>query len=133
MSVMWAATSPESGLFHPVEIRSEVEDLSDRFNDLRSCGQGYVEVRSPDKEFPVLILAFRGDHAIAYLMTDPERVSLLVGDGTAPSGAEVEVPIMDDLAAFTGDFVLDTDQAWDLVHDFTQTRAAGPLGEWCEL
>ena len=41
------------------------------------------------------------------------------------SGAEVEVPIMDDLAAFTGDFVLDTDRAWDLVHDFTQTRAAG--------
>jgi len=28
-----------------------------------------------------------------------------------PSGAEVEVPIMDDLAAFTGDFVLDIDRA----------------------
>jgi hypothetical protein len=45
MSVVWAATSPESGLFHPVERRSEVKDLSDRFNDLRSRGQGYVEVR----------------------------------------------------------------------------------------
>lgn len=31
-----------------------------------------------------------------------------------PSGAVVEVPIMDDLAAFTGDFVLDIDRAWDL-------------------
>ncbi|MGW3917581.1 hypothetical protein ACWEBX_39870 [Streptomyces sp. NPDC005070] len=133
MSVMWAATSPESGLFHPVERRSEVKDLSDRINDLRSCGQGYVEVRSPDNEFPVLILAFRGDHAIIHLMSDAERMSLLVGDGTVPSGAEVEVPIMDDLAAFTGDFVLDTDRAWGLVYDFTQTRAAGPLGEWCEL
>ncbi|MEW1681755.1 hypothetical protein [Streptomyces sp. NPDC093594] len=133
MSVVWAATSPTSGLFHPVERRSEVKDLSDRFNDLRSCGQGYVEVRSPNREFPVLIVAFRGDHAVIYLMSDAERMSLLAGDGTVPSGAEVEVPIMDDLAAFTGDFVLDVDRAWDLVHDFTQTQAAGPLGEWCDL
>lgn len=133
MSVVWAATSPESGLFHPVERRSEVKDLSDRFNDLRSLGLGYVEVRSPTREFPVLILGFRDDHAVIHLMSDSERMSLLVGDGTVPAGAEVEVLIMDDLAAFTGDFVLDIDRAWDLVHDFTQTWAAGPLGEWCEL
>ena len=133
MSVVWAATSPESGLFHPVERRSEVKDLSDRFNDLRSRGQGYVEVRSPNRKVPVLILAFRNDHAVVHLMSDTEQVSLLVGDGTVPSGAEVEVPIMDDLAVFTGNFVLDTDRAWELVHDFTQTWAAGPLSEWCEL
>ncbi|MEU9663888.1 hypothetical protein [Streptomyces chartreusis] len=133
MSVVWAATSPESGLFHPVERRSEVNDLSDRFNDLRSCGQGYLEVRLPDREFPVLILAFRDDHAVVHLMCDTEQMSLLVGDGTVPSGAEVEVPIMDDLAVFTGDFVLNIDRAWELVHDFTQTRAAEPLGEWREL
>ncbi|MFJ4467495.1 hypothetical protein ACIP2X_08375 [Streptomyces sp. NPDC089424] len=133
MSVVWAATSPESGLFHPVERGSEVKDLADRFNELRSRGQGYVEVWSPNREFPVLILAFRDDHAVVHLMSDAERVSLLVGDGTVPSSAEVEVPIMDDLAAFTGDFALHIDRAWDLLHDFTQTRAAGPLGKWCEL
>ena len=66
-------------------------------------------------------------------MSDTERMSLLVGDGTVPSAAEVEVPIMDDFVTFAGDFVLDIDRAWDLLHDFTQTRAAGPLGEWCEL
>ncbi|SEF17609.1 hypothetical protein SAMN05216533_8427 [Streptomyces sp. Ag109_O5-10] len=81
----------------------------------------------------MLTLAFRDDHAAVHLMSDTERMSLLAGDGTAPSGAEVEVPIMDGLAAFTGDFVLDVDRAWDLVHVFTQTREAGPLGEWCEL
>ncbi|GHG98512.1 hypothetical protein [Streptomyces lanatus] len=133
MSVVWAATSPELGLFHEVERRSEVKGLTDRFNELRSLGQGYIEVRLPDMEFPTLILAFRDDQAVVHLMSDPERMSLLVGDGTVPSGAEVEVPIMDDLAAFTGDFVLNVDRAWELVHDFTQTRAAGPLGEWCEL
>ncbi|MEW2079336.1 MULTISPECIES: hypothetical protein [unclassified Streptomyces] len=133
MSVVWAATSPESGLFSPVERRSEVKGLSDRFNDLRSLGQGYVEVRLPNREFPMLMLAFRDDHAVVQLMSDPERMSLLVGDGTVPSDAEVEVPIMGDLATFTGDFVLDVDRAWELVHDFTQMRAAGPLGEWPEL
>ncbi|MFD9318212.1 hypothetical protein ACFWDQ_10975 [Streptomyces sp. NPDC060053] len=133
MSVVWAATSSESGLFHPVERRSEVKDLSDRFDDLRSCGQGYLEIRSPNREFPVLILAFREHHAVVHLMSDTERMSLLAGDGTVPSGAEVEVPIMDDLALFAGDFVLDIDRAWELVHDFTQTRAASPPGEWCEL
>src|SRR3954466_15047836 len=130
MSVVWAATSPESGLFHPVERCSEVKDLSDRFNELRSRGQGYVEVRSPNREFPVLSLAFRDDHAVVHLMSSTERMSLLVGDGTVPSGAEVEVPIIDDLAVFTGDFVLDFDRAWELVHDFTQTRVAHPRDEW---
>lgn len=81
----------------------------------------------------MLTLAFRGDHAVVHLMSDPERTSLLVGDGSAPSGAEVEVLIVDDLAVFSGDFVLHIDRAWELVHDFTQTWAAAPLGEWCAL
>lgn len=121
------------GTVHPVERRSEVEDLSDRFNDLRSHGQGYVEVRSPNREFPVLTRAFRDDHAVVHLMSDTERMSLLAGDGTVASGTEVEVPITDDLAAFAGDFVLNIDRAWNLVHEFTQTHAAGPLGKWCEV
>ncbi|MBO7936130.1 hypothetical protein [Streptomyces antibioticus] len=133
MSVVWAATSPESGSFLPAEQHTDVEALSDRIGDLRSRGQGYVEVRSPGEEFPVLTLAFRGDHAVVHLMSDPERTSLLVGDGSAPSGAEVEVLIVDDLAVFSGDFVLHIDRAWELVHDFTQTWAAAPLGEWCAL
>jgi hypothetical protein len=128
MSVVWAATSPESGLFDPVERRTDVKDLSDRFNDLRSCGQGYMEVRSPNSELPALTLAFRDDHAVVHLMSDTERTSLLMGDGTAPPGAEVEVPIMDHLAVFTGDFALGTDQAWELVHDFTQRQTADHLG-----
>ncbi|WP_405953582.1 hypothetical protein [Streptomyces phaeochromogenes] len=69
----------------------------------------------------MLTLAFRDDHAVVHLMSDSEQISLLVGDDTVLSGAEVEVPIMDDLGMFTGDFVLDVDRAWGLVHDFTQT------------
>ncbi|WP_328694603.1 hypothetical protein OHA74_52520 [Streptomyces phaeochromogenes] len=98
-----------------------MKDPSDRFNDVRSRVEGYVEVRSPHRDFPVLTLAFRDDHAVVHLMSDSEQISLLVGDDTVLSGAEVEVPIMDDLGMFTGDFVLDVDRAWGLVHDFIQT------------
>lgn len=132
MSVMWAATSSESGRFSPGERRSDVKDLSNRFNDLRSRGQGYLEVRLPDNEFPQLTLGFRDDQAVIHLI-NAEGMSLLVGDGTVPSGAVVKVPIMDDLTEFTGDFVLRVDRAWDLVRDFVQTGAASDLGEWCEL
>jgi hypothetical protein len=40
---------------------------------------------------------------------------------------------MDDLADFTGDFVLSVDRAWALVHNFIQTGAPSELGEWREL
>lgn len=133
MGVVWSATSTESGRFSPVENRSEVRDLSDRLSGLRSRGQGYIEVQSPNLAFPVLTLAFRADHAVIHLMSAAERMSLLAGDGTVPSDAEVEVLIMDELAVFTGDFVLQIDRAWDLVHDFTRTGAVGALGTWREL
>ncbi|MEV0745799.1 MULTISPECIES: hypothetical protein [unclassified Streptomyces] len=133
MNVVWVGTSPESGPFSPVETHSEAEDLSGRFYDLRSHSQGYIEVRLPNRVFPVLALAFRDDHAVVHLMSDAERTFLLVGDGTAPSGDEVQVPIMDDLVTFTGDYVLDVNRAWNLVHDFWHTQAVGALGEWCEL
>lgn len=73
------------------------------------------EVQSPNRAFPVLTLAFRGDYAVVHLLSDAERVSLLAGDGTVPSGAEVEVPSMDDLAAFTDGCALHIDRARDLM------------------
>ncbi len=40
---------------------------------------------------------------------------------------------MDDLAVFTGDFVLSVDHAWEVVQNFVLTGAFEDLGEWCEL
>jgi hypothetical protein len=133
MSVAWTATSPESGRFSPGERRSDVRDLSDRFNELRSRGQGYLEVAFPDRGYPLLSLGFRDDHAVISVFESAEKVSLLVGDGTVSSGAAVDVLIMDDLARFTGEFVLSVDRAWDLVRLFIRTGAPSDLGEWCEL
>ncbi|MFI7497884.1 hypothetical protein ACIBVL_05110 [Streptomyces sp. NPDC049687] len=133
MNVVWAATSPESGRFSAVERRSDVKDLADRFGELRSRGQGYLEVRLPDRELPQLSLGFRGDHAVIHLIDDAEGMSLLVGDGTVPVGAVVDVPIMDDPAEFTGDFVLSVDRAWALVRSFIRVGVPSDLGVWCAL
>ncbi|WP_416979032.1 hypothetical protein [Streptomyces sp. T028] len=133
LSVVWATTSPESGRFSAGERRSDVRDLVDRFSELRSRGQGYVEVRLPDRELPRLTLGFRGDHAVIHLIDDAEGMSLLVGDGTVPVDALVDVPIMDDPAEFTGDFVLSVDHAWAVVRSFIQTGAPRDLGVWFAL
>ncbi|MFF7172905.1 hypothetical protein ACIP8U_42005 [Streptomyces pseudovenezuelae] len=133
MSVLWSATAPESGWLSAVDRRSDFQPLADRFHELRSRGQGYIEVRRPDGESPLLTLGFRGDHAVIHLLDDIERCFLLVGDGTTAADAVIDIPIMDELAAFSGAFVLAVDRAWPLVHTFVQTGAPGDLGEWCEL
>lgn len=58
-AVVWAATSPTTGRFFPGERRSDAMDPSERFNGLRSHGQGHLEVRLPDGEFPQLTSGFR--------------------------------------------------------------------------
>ncbi|WP_416980827.1 hypothetical protein [Streptomyces sp. T028] len=126
-------TSLESGRFTPGQRRSELPELTGDFNKLRSRGQGYLEVRLPDTEFPQLTLGFRDDHAIIHRFTNEESMSLLIGDGTVPAEATVDVPIMDDLTAFTGDFVLSVDHAWGIVQNFVRAGMPEELGEWCEL
>lgn len=133
MSLVWAATSPESGRFSPTERGSDVRDLSDRFTRLRSRGEGYLEVRLPDSGSPQLSLSFRDDHAVIHLIDGAGTMSLLVGDGTVPSAAVVDVPVMDDPAGFAGCFVLGVDRAWDLVGHFIRTGSPDDLGQWCEL
>ncbi|MET7486614.1 hypothetical protein [Streptomyces sp. NPDC005538] len=126
-------TSLESGQFSPVEKHSELRDLVRDFNQLHSPGQGYLEVRFPDNEFPQLTLSFKGDRAVIHLITDEETTSLLVGDGTLLTDRSVTVPILNDLTEFAGDFVLSIDHAWDAVRSFAEARAFEELGEWCEL
>ncbi|MEU0909839.1 hypothetical protein [Streptomyces althioticus] len=130
MLVSWTATDPGSGRFSATERRSDIADLTDRFAALRSHGQGYLEVRLPHSEFPLLTLGFRDDQAVIHLFDAADKSSLFVGDGTAAADAVVQVPVMDDLAAFSGDCVLAVDRAWALVRNFVQDRAPGELGEW---
>ncbi|MFF1933022.1 hypothetical protein [Streptomyces sp. NPDC058228] len=133
MNVVWATTSPESGRFSAVERRSDVSGFSVRFSQLRARGHGYLEVRLADSDYPLLTLGFRGDQAVVHRFSDADGVSLLMGDGATPSDAVVDIPNVDDLAEFTGDFVLNIDRAWALVRNFIQAEAPNDLGQWCAL
>ncbi|MCI3273832.1 hypothetical protein [Streptomyces cylindrosporus] len=133
MLVWWTATDLESRQFSAIERTSDVADLTDHFTALRSRGQGYLEVRLPGGEFPLLTVGFQDDQAVIHLLDATEKSSLLVGDGTATADAVVQVPIMDDLAVFSGDCVLAVDRAWAVVRNFILTGAPGELGEWRAL
>ncbi|MFC9755130.1 hypothetical protein [Streptomyces sp. NPDC056921] len=133
MNVQWTATALESGRFSTIERCTGLAALSAHFNALRSGGRGYLEVRLPGSEFPLLTLGFQDDQAVIHLFDHAGRSSLLVGDGTASADSVVQVPIMDDLAVFSCDFVLAVDRAWALLRNFIQAGSPGELGEWCEL
>ena len=132
MSVVWVATSPESGQLS-YETRSDMADVLQRFTELRSKGQGYLEVRTQDAAIPRLAFGFRNDLSVIHLFDESERISLLMGDGTVASSEVVEILIMNDVAEFTGEFVLDVDHGWKVVRDFINGEAPSSLGEWCEM
>lgn len=56
-SVKWTATSPRSGRFSAAEGGSDMQGLSKLHDELRTRGQGYIEVRLPTGEFPLLTMA----------------------------------------------------------------------------
>ena len=85
-----------------------------------------------------LTLSFRGAYAVIHLLefddaTGDAVSSLLRGDGIVPPDDGVVVPVMEDFAEFTGDFVLSVDRAWDVVRAFVQTREIPGAGEWHRL
>lgn len=115
------------------EVERAQGHLWERIEELRARGRGYLEIPLPGSEFPVLTLGLRHGHAVVHLFQDAEKVSLLVGDGSVPPDAAAEIPIMDDLAEFTGDFVLSVDRACAVARTFVRTGTAEGLGQWCDL
>ncbi|MFD7244655.1 hypothetical protein [Streptomyces massasporeus] len=133
MNVTWAATALESERYSAAEKTSDISELTDHFNELRSRGRGYLEVRLPGREFPRLALGFQGDQAVIHLFGDADGSALLTGDDSVATNAVVDVPVMEDLAPFSGDFILTVEHAWTLLRNFIQTGAHDELGDWCEL
>ena len=130
---MWTGTSPNDGQFSPHELVSTLEQLERRFVELRARGQGYLEVRLPDSDFPLLTLGFRGEHAVVHAADSHEAITLHRGDGTVPLDDVVEVLIVDELARFSGDFVLTLEHAWRVLDAFIHSGSPGDPRDWCGL
>ncbi|MHA4950685.1 Imm1 family immunity protein [Micromonospora sp. SD19] len=110
--------------------RSDIAGLIERFNELRTQGRGYIEVRAGDA-FPVLTLGFTESAAVVHLMTDDSATSLLAAD--EPASMNAEVLVLDDPVEFAADFILDLERAWQVVEEFVRTGALGRAGGWHEL
>jgi hypothetical protein len=101
-----AATSIESGRFHAVERVINLDSLLHLFEQLTGLGHGYLEVRSTENEFPLVTVGLQGGFVVIHCAFTPDRTALLYGDGSVAPRETVDVPIMDELAIFTGEFVL---------------------------
>ena len=133
MDVVWSATEPGSRRFRPAPVRSDLAGLDDHFRRLRRRRvRGYLEVEVPDVESPRLTIGFRGEYAVIHLLV-AARSFVLAGDGSVPKEAYVDLPVMDELARFDGDVVLEVHRAWDLVRSFLRTGRADELGKWHAL
>lgn len=128
-----ATTSIESGRFHAVESVIDLDSLLHLFEQFRGSAQGYLEVRSTAREFPVMTFAVQGDFVVIHCSFTSERTALLYGDGSVAPGETVEVPIMDEMGTFTGEFAVNTARARQVLEDFAHGGNPASLGEWCEL
>lgn len=128
-----ATTSVETGRFAPAERSVDRDDLIRLVDQLSTIDQGYVEVRLMDDDFPVLLAGFRKGFAVVQCLSGPESMTVLTGDDSVPGSELVDVLIMDDLATFTGEYVVESARAGDVLLKFAEGADVRSLGEWHEL
>jgi hypothetical protein len=130
---VFAAASLETGRFAPAEQSVDRDGLIRLVNQLSVIDQGYVEVRRVDDVFPAILVGFRKGLAVVQCMSGPESMALLTGDGSVAGSELVDVLIMDDLATFTGEYVLASARARDVLLKFADGADLRSLGEWHDL
>lgn len=133
MELEWIATDPETLLLSHNEERSNVDDYLSRIEALRERGEGYTEVGWANRPYPYLALSFRGPYGVVHQWADEGQEFLLAGDGALSDNEEVVLPVLDTETAFTGEFVLNADHAWDITKAFIRSGSVEDLGEWCLL
>jgi hypothetical protein len=133
MELVWIATDPDSGRLSESARRSGVEYCVSRIEALRALGVGYSEVNWADRDCPRVALSFRKPYAVVHYWSAPGKIYLLFGGGVIDPHESIDLPILDDDAPFTGDFILSADKAWDLVKTFINSGFIGDMGEWREM
>ncbi|SIN30696.1 hypothetical protein [Micromonospora cremea] len=133
MDVAWTATDPASGDLASTETRSDVDGFMSRLQHLLGAGEGYTEVRHVEGDYPVLTFSFRGDYAVMHLFGSPNDCRRLRGDGGLPATRTVEVPVLGDDCAISGEFVSSLAKATAATAAFIDGAPVERLGEWVRL
>lgn len=128
----WTAYEGSPGAT-PAEVHGPVADFLVMLERVEAKGVGYVEVSHGDGDFPMLALSIAESHGVVHQLASESASMLLSGDGSVPPSAEIEVPVMDGPAVFTGAFVLAAESACEVVRSFARGAAVSYPGEWMPL
>ncbi|MDH6493761.1 RHS repeat-associated protein [Streptomyces sp. SAI-127] len=109
-----------------------------RYHDYMTPGPKWDLVYHSTQTYtlPAPFTGFSGSSGIltVTVRNDGGKISQqVIGDGSVSPEGEVDVPVMDELGIFTGDFVMRVDRAWDVIENFVRARTVEGLGEWYEL
>lgn len=116
-----------------VQQRSETQTFLRFLESLSMHGEGYAEVARGDQPFPILALSAASGHGVIHQFQSQDKSYVLRGDGSVPTGEVVELPIIEGLATFSGDFVLTLDLSIGAIAAFARGAAVARLGEWVAL
>jgi len=132
LRIDWAATSASTGRLDATKVNSTLDELLVRFGELRSRGEGYLEIETSGRAYPAVMLGFRNGRAVVHVAEAPDSVALVRGDNSVPAEEAVEVPIFDEPAVFSGAVVSTLDHAWQFVEEFARTGSVGGYVNWFE-
>jgi hypothetical protein len=131
-SAHWTAYEGSVGSTPP-EATGQVVEFLDVLERVRAKGVGYIEVSHADRPYPMLALSLAQGRGVVHQFSSEATSLLLAGDGSVRPSNEVELPVMDAPAVFTGAFVLAADAACEVVRAFVLGVALSDLGEWTPL
>lgn len=131
--ILVGMTCAENGRFATTERLVDRDGLLILLGRLSAIDQAYVEVRLVGPDFPVLMVGSRKGLAVVQCMVSAESLILLLGDESMPVSEFVDVLIMDDLVAFTGEYVMKSTKARNILLQFVDGAAVSSLGDWHKL
>ena len=128
--VRWTATPGKPG-----DRPTDESELAAHFRLRKAAGSGYFEISHPDLShlYPWMTFGFLEDLAVIEAFRSEEQMQILCGDGIAPSSDVFAIPVMDELASFTGEYVSSVDRAWTVVTAFIASDCTELVGDWHDL
>lgn len=128
-----AATRVETGVFNPAEEVLLPAGVMSLFNDLLRRGSGYMELRGPGNQYPVLTVGFNDRWGVVQCLRGETESSVLLSEDSADDGRTVDIPIMDESTSFSTDLAVGVCKVRAILDDFTHHHKPPALGQWCDL
>jgi hypothetical protein len=133
MDVEWTVIQPATGRTQGAPARSDHETYRRRLALLLGQVSGYTEVSRVGSAYPALTLSINEGLAVVHRFDDADTGLLLVGTGQLRADETRDFQILDDDAAFTGEFISTAARGVDVLIAFAQGADVSGPGMWVRL